>query len=113
MRNGIVDVEKIQVIELGNFSHARSERKIIRRIVKKRVPGDFYFVVMNIRFGASQADGLSIRNKMNFMSALGEFQTKFGGHDAAATVGGITGDPNLHSPGAAFRWFCIRWQESR
>jgi hypothetical protein len=54
---------------------------------------------MNVGLGASQADGLSIGNKMNFMSALGEFQAKFGSHDAAATVGGITGDPNLHSPG--------------
>ena len=33
---------------------------------------------------------------MNLVAALGQFETEFGGHDAAAAVGGITSDPNLH-----------------
>ena len=34
---------------------------------------------------------------MNFVAALRQFQAEFRGHHAAAAVGGITGDPNLHS----------------
>ncbi len=105
MRDGIVNMEKIQIVQLGNFGHAGSERKIVGRIVKKRVSGNLDLVIMNVGLGASQADGLGIGNKMNFMSALGQFQAKFGSHNATATVGGITGDPNLHSPGRPFAGF--------
>jgi hypothetical protein len=34
---------------------------------------------------------------MNLVPALGQFQTKFSGHNAAAAVGRVTSDPNLHS----------------
>src|SRR5712692_3111879 len=52
---------------------------------------------MNVGFLASQADGLGVGNEMNLVAALRQFQTQFRGHNAAAAVRGITGDPDLHS----------------
>src|SRR5579862_8685913 len=61
---------------------------------------------MDIRLFSPQANGLGVGDEMDFMSALGQFQPKFGGHNSAAAVSRITGDSNLHLPGAAFRLLC-------
>jgi hypothetical protein len=39
---------------------------------------------------------------MDFVSALGQFQAQFRGHNAATAVRRITGDADLHVRGAAF-----------
>src|SRR5258708_34857093 len=52
---------------------------------------------MNVGFLAPQADGLGVGDEMNLVAALRKFQAEFRSHNAAAAVGRITRDPNLHS----------------
>jgi hypothetical protein len=46
---------------------------------------------------AAQPDGLRVGNEMNFVAPLGQFESEFRSHHAAAAVRGITSDPNLHA----------------
>jgi len=98
MRDGVMDVQQIEFVELRNLGHARGQRQIVRRIFEQRVPRDLDLVIVNIRLGAGQTDGLRIGDEMNLMAAAGQFQSEFGGHDTAAAVSWITGDPDLHAP---------------
>ena len=90
-------VQQVEIVQLRDLGHARGQRQIVRRIVEQRVPRHFDFVIMNIGFGSPEPDGLGVGNEMDLVAALGQFETKFGGHDAAAAVCGVTSDPNLHS----------------
>src|SRR4029077_6854221 len=106
MWNRVVNVKQVEVVELGDLSHARGQSQIVGRIVKQRIARDFDFVVVNVRLYTPQADGLSVRNKMNVMSALSQFQAELCRDHAAATVGGITSDPNLHCLNICLSCFC-------
>ncbi len=97
MRNRIVHVQKIESVKLRHFRHARGQRQIVRRIVEQRITGDVHFVIVNVGMQFGQPDGLGVGNEMDFVPALRQFQTQFGGHHAAAAVGGIAGDPDLHA----------------
>ena len=90
-----VNVEQIEIVDLGNFGHARSQRQIVRRIVEERVTRDFDFVVMDVRFGATQANRLRVGNEMDFVTALGQFKAEFSGDDAAAAIRRIAGNPDF------------------
>src|SRR5438552_9139435 len=52
---------------------------------------------MNVGLLAAKANGLRVRDEMNFVAALRQFQSQLRGHNAAAAVGGIACDPDLHS----------------
>ena len=97
VRNRVVHVQQVEIVQLGDFSHARGQRQIVRRIIEQRIARHFDFVIVNVGFLAAQPDGLGIGDEMNLVAALGQFESEFRGHHAAAAVGGITGDPNLHS----------------
>ena len=49
VRYRIVHVQQVEIVELGDFSHARGQRQIVRRIVEQRITGDFYFVIVDVR----------------------------------------------------------------
>jgi hypothetical protein len=57
--------------------------------------------MVNIGLFAPEPDGLRVRDEMNFVTPLRQFQSEFRSHHAAAAVGGITRDPNLHSARSA------------
>jgi hypothetical protein len=105
MRDGIVHMQKVEIVELRNFSHAGRERKVIRRVVEQRVAGDFHLVIVDVRLLASEANGLCIGDEMDFVPALRQLQAKFRGDNSTTAVRRITGDSDLHVRGAAFSWF--------
>src|SRR5580698_4873622 len=96
MRNRVVNVEKIKIVKLRDLGHTGGEREIVRRVVEERITSDFDFVIMDVVLRAAQANGLSVGDEVNFVAALRQFQAEFGGDDAAAAVGGISGNSNLH-----------------
>ncbi len=105
VRNRIVHVQQVEIVQLRDLRHACGQRQIVRRIIEQRVARYFDLVVMNVGFLAAQPDGLSIGDEMNLVAALGQFQTEFRSHHAAAAVGGITSDANLHAAMARlFQW---------
>jgi hypothetical protein len=59
---------------------------------------------VDVRLGFDQADGLGVRDEMNFVAALGKFETEFRGYDAAATVGRVTGNSDIHEGFLSVRW---------
>ena len=102
MRNRVVHVQQVEIVELRDLGHARRQRQIVRRIVEQRIAGNFHFVIVDVRFLAPQPDGLRVGNEMDLVSALRQLQTEFRGDDSAAAVRRITGDSDLHVRGAAF-----------
>ena len=83
-------------------SRARRQRQVVRRIFEQGIPRDLYFVKTDIGLRGDQADGLRIRDEMDLVSTLGKFEAELSGDNAAAAVGRITGDSDLHVRGAAF-----------
>src|SRR5579862_8470678 len=112
MRNGVMDVQEIEIVKLRNFRHAGGERQIIRRIVKEWIPRDFHLVVVNVALFASQPDRLRVRNEVDFVIALGQFHSEFGRDYSTAAIRRITSDADFHvrafaSPVCSM----IRWLE--
>ena len=96
MRDGVMDVQQVEVVGLGHLRHARRQRQAIGRILKQRIVGDFDFVIMNARRTGVEPDGIGVGDEVDFVPARGQFHAQFGGDDAAAAVGGITGDSDVH-----------------
>ena len=91
-----MNVEQVEIVQLRDLGHARGQRQIVWRIVEQGIARHFDFVIMNVRFLAAQPDGLGIGDEMNLVAALRQLQSQLRGYDAAAAVGGITGDADLH-----------------
>ena len=83
--------------------HASRQRQIVRRIVEKGIPGNFYYVIVNVGMRAGEPTGLSVGNEVNFVTTLGEFESEFGGDNTTATISGITSDPDLHVAGLSLQ----------
>src|SRR5580700_9353887 len=102
---GVVHVLKVESIELRDFRHARGQRQIVRRIFEQGISRNIHLVIVNIGMKFSQADRLGIRNEMDLVSTLGQFNPELSGNDSATSVGWIAGDSNLHpDPFAPARW---------
>ncbi len=97
MRNGVVHVQQIQVVIVRHLGHARRQRQAVRRILEQRIVGNFHFVIVDARSPRIQADRIRVGDEVDFVPALGQLQAQFGGHDAAAAVGGIAGDSDFHT----------------
>jgi hypothetical protein len=70
---------------------------------------------MNIRLPATETKGLRVSNEVNLVATRSQFNAKLSSHDAAAAVGGITGDADLHSLPILFgcmRFSCY-WTKQR
>ena len=96
MRNRVMDVQQIQIVGVGHVHHARRQRQAIGRILKQRVIGNFDFVIMNPRRARIQTNGVRVGDEMNLVPAVGEFEAQFRRDDAAAAVGRITSDSDVH-----------------
>ncbi len=103
--DGVVDVEEIERVELGDLGHAGGEGEVVGRVFEERVVGDGYFVEVDVGLAAGEAEGLRVGDEVDLVAAGGEFDSELGGHDAGAAVGGVAGDADLHKgSGDAMRW---------
>ena len=50
-----------------------------------------------------EANRVRVGNEVDLMAARGEFEAKLRSDDAASSVGGVTGDADLHSRRVTFR----------
>ena len=76
MRDRIVHVQQIEIVELRDLCHAGRQRQVVRRIVEERITRDLDFVIVNVRFRAPQPDRLGVGDEMNFVTALSQFQAQ-------------------------------------
>src|SRR5580692_10593961 len=58
---------------------------------------------MNPGKAGVETNRIGVGDEMDFVTARGKLQAEFGGDDAAASVGGVTGDADLHERRVAFR----------
>jgi hypothetical protein len=91
-----MDVEEVQGFGLKNFEHLGGESERVRRVIEKRVAGDFDLVKVDVRVVGIHADRRGVADEMNVVTAGREFLAEFCGDDAGAAVGGVAGDANLH-----------------
>ncbi len=96
MGNGVVDVEEVKGFGLEDFEHLGGEGERVRRVIEKRVAGDFDFMKMDVRVVGIHADGRGVADEMDVVAAGGELLTELGGDDAGAAVSGVAGDTDLH-----------------
>ena len=96
VRNGVVHVQQIELVTLGHFRHARRQRQAVGRILEQRIVGDFHLVIVNARHIRVEPNGVGVGDEVDFVAARGQFQAQLRGDDAAAAVGGITGDADFH-----------------
>ena len=96
MGNRVVDMQQIQIVELGNLRHARGQRQIVGREVEQRITRHLNFVIVNVGV-RGQAEGWGISNEVNFVPALRQLEAQLSGDHAAAAVGRITSDPYVHA----------------
>ena len=60
-------------------------------------------MIMNPRKAGVQANGVRVGNEVDLVAARRELQSELRGDDAAASIGGVTGDADLHSRRVTFR----------
>src|SRR5579863_2595969 len=107
MRDRVVDVQQIQVIQLRNLSHTCRQSEVIGWIIEKWITRNLDLVIVDIRFRSSQADRLRVGNEVNVVPALRQFQTQLRGDNATPTIRRIAGDSDLHSRRAVLSWFFL------
>jgi hypothetical protein len=96
VRDCVVDVEEIEIIELGDFRHSRGEGEIVGGEFEERVIGDGNLVIEDAVVAAGEAKGLRVGDEMDFVALGGELDSELSGDDAGAAVGGIAGDADAH-----------------
>ena len=97
VRDGVVDVEEVERVELGDLGHAGGEGEIVGGVLEERVVVDLDLVEVDVGLAAGETEGLRGGDEVDLVAARGELDAEFGGDDAGAAVGGITGDADLHT----------------
>jgi len=111
MRDGVVDVEEVELVIGGDFGHARGEGEVVGRVFEERVVGDGDFVKLDVLLAAAEAEGLRVGDEVDLVASGGELDAELGGDDSAAAVGGIAGDSDLHGePGYRVQGAGVRVQ---
>ena len=116
MRNRVVDVQQVQLVVGRDLSHAGGEGQVVGRVFEEGIIRDGDFVEGDVLLAAAEAEGLRIGDEVDLMAGRRQLDTELGGDNAAAAVGGIAGDSDLHrEPGyrvqvAGYR---IRMRKSR
>ena len=95
VRDGVVNVEQVERVELGDLGHAGGEREVVGRVLEERVVVDVDFVKVDVGLAAVEAEGRGRGDEMDFVAARGEFDAEFRGDYAAAAIGGVAGDADL------------------
>jgi hypothetical protein len=96
VRDRVMNVEQVEVVELGNFGHARGKGEVVGRVLEEWVVGDGDFVETDVGFAAGEAEGRLVGDEVDVVAARGELDAELGGNDAGTAVGGIAGDADFH-----------------
>ncbi len=96
MWNSVMHVQQVELVDFGNLGHACRQRQVVRRILEQRIPRNFDLVIVNVGLRLSQPDGLRVRNEVDFMAALRQFESELRGDHTAAAVSGITRYTDSH-----------------
>ncbi len=90
-------VQQIEIVVFGDLRHPRRQGQAVRRILEQRVTGNLHLVILDARRARVQANRIRVGDEVHFVAAVGQLNAQFGGDDAAAAVGRIARDPDLHA----------------
>src|SRR5262245_58190414 len=91
----VVNVENVEIKPGHHFCHLCGENQIVWRVFEAWIREHFHFVKVHV-VTHRQANGKCIADEVNVMSPPGQFLSKFGCDNAAASVRGIARDADLH-----------------
>jgi len=98
VRNGIVDVEKVELLVDADFHHLGSKRQGVMTVIEQRVLEHFDFVQKNVLPEPVKARRELGADEVHSVAPSGERQPDFSGNDSAAAEGRIAGDPDPQQP---------------
>jgi hypothetical protein len=84
-------------VRADDLVHANRQCEIVGRKLEEWVSSDIHFVKEDARQERRQSERLSVRDEVDFVSTIGQRDSKLRRHGAGAAVGRVTGDANLHS----------------
>ena len=93
--DGVVDVEEIETVPLGDFGHAGGEGEVVGRVLKEGIVEELDLVEVDVGLAAGKTERRRRGDEVDFVAAGGELNAEFGGDDAGAPVGGVAGDADL------------------
>jgi hypothetical protein len=96
MWNRVVDMQEVELMTHRHFGHTGGEREAVGRVLEQRVAGDLDLMVVNVGSVEAEPDGIRVADKVDFVAAPGELESKFCCDDATAAVCGVTGDSDFH-----------------
>lgn len=73
-----MDVQQIELRTLSNFDHFCRQSKCVRRMIKKRIAGNFDLVKKNALRKVRKANRDRIADEVDFVPARGQFDAKLG-----------------------------------
>ncbi len=97
IRNGVMRVQQIQFIQIGNAVNHGGKCNIIRLILEQRIGLHIHAVKEYIGIGNIQPRGQIAGDKMNFISFVRQRHAQFCGNNSAASIGRITQYSNFHT----------------
>ena len=71
MRNGVVDMQQIERVELRDLRHARGQRQIVGRVLEERVVVDIDLVEVDVGLASAQAKRQRGGDEVDLVSARG------------------------------------------
>ena len=114
VRNGVVDVQQIERVELRDLGHARGQRQVVGRMLEERVVVDIHLVEEDVGFAAAQPERQRRGDEVDLVAARRQLNAKLRGNHARAAIGGVTGDADLAAGrSAAGRCRCKRHKPLR
>src|SRR5262249_19035493 len=99
-----VHMQEVQFVDLSDLGHARGQRQVVGRVFEERITRYLDLVVVNVELWFGKPDWLRIRDEMDLVAALGQFESEFGSDYSAAAVRGITGYADSHKVAARTGW---------
>ena len=70
MRDGVVDVQQVEVVALRHLGHARRQRQAVRRVLEQRVVGDLDLVIVDARRVRIQPDRVGVGDEVDLVAAV-------------------------------------------
>ena len=71
VRDGVVDVEQVELVELGDLSHARGQGQVVGGKLEERIIGDGDLVIEDAVVAAVEAKGLRVGDEVDLVAEGG------------------------------------------
>ena len=96
MRDGVMHMQQIEILVFSYGRHLRRQRQRVRLMLEQRIRHHLDFMKTHALIQFSQPRRQSRGDEMHGVPALGKFFPELRAHNAAATIGRIDCDADIH-----------------